>query len=184
MRWDGNQWFDVGGGMDNRVDCFYVLNDELLVGGGFHYAGGVYTGNLAKWNGSQWSEVTPSKILGEVYAIDYFQNELYVAGGFWTIDSVTVNHIAKYTGPLEIVETDITRNIFLSPSPTHDHLKITSPQTNIHSSSIFDITGKLLLNKEINAGSFQLDVSSLAAGLYFLVLDTPKGTAVKKFVKE
>ncbi len=184
MRWDGNQWFDVGGGMDNRVDCFYVLNDELLVGGGFHYAGGVYTGNLAKWNGSQWSEVTPSKILGEVYAIDYFQNELYVAGGFWTIDSVTVNHIAKYTGPLEIVETDITKNIFLSPSPTHDHLKITSPQINIHSSTIFDITGKLLLNKETNAGSFQLDVSSLAAGLYFLVLDTPKGAAVKKFVKE
>lgn len=113
-------------------------------------------------------------------------------GSFNQIDGQTVNHIAKWVGGnfsdscqvVGIKEIDFMNEINLSPSPTHDHLKITSPKTNIHSSCIFDITGKLLLNKIINAGSFQLDVSSLAAGLYFLVLETPKGTAVKKFVKE
>ncbi len=184
MRWDGSQFYDIGGGLNGGVLKMKVFDNELYVCGAFTLAGNVNVNGLAKWDGSQWLTVVPGVFNNNI--IDFYKNgsDFYVTGGFTFIDSIPLKYIAKFTGLIGIAETEISKDISLSPSPALTHLKITSPQTNIHSSSIFDITGKLLLKKEVIAASFQLDVSSLAAGLYFLVLETPKGTAVKKFVKE
>ena len=47
---------------------------------------------------------------------------------------------------------------------------------------IYDLNGKLLLSKQLNANQF--DISSLAKGLYFIKLSTAEGSVVRKFVKE
>jgi hypothetical protein len=47
---------------------------------------------------------------------------------------------------------------------------------------VYDISGKLLFTKLLNGN--QLDISSLAKGLYFIKLSTAEGSLVRKFVKE
>jgi hypothetical protein len=47
---------------------------------------------------------------------------------------------------------------------------------------VFDISGKLLLKKQLD--SRQLDISNLSQGLYFIKLETNEGMVVKKFIKE
>lgn len=64
QRWDGNQWYDVGGGTTYELNNPYsngqihdmkVHNNELYIAGIFMYAGGVPAQDLAKWNGMVWS---------------------------------------------------------------------------------------------------------------------------------
>ncbi len=189
--WDSHNWSEVGGGVNNGIYDLQVYNGELYAAGIFTTAGNIPADHIAKWDGFKWCSLG-SNFNGYITDMCVYNNELLVTGSFNQIDGQTVNHIAKWVGGnfsdscqvVGIKEIDFMNEINLSPSPTHDHLKITSVQNNILASSIFDITGKLLLNKKLNAASLHLDVSSLAAGLYFLVLETPKGTAVKKFVKE
>lgn len=196
LRYDGTNWKSVGGGIIRgnfpRVFAFHEFNNQLFVGGVFDTAGTIPASMIAAWDGNTWCGFT-SNIGGSVFSLGDYANTLTVGGDFTTINGDSIRKLAQWLGGnnfdtcgtyIGIIDIESINEINLSPSPTHDHLKITSPQTNIHSTSILDITGKLLLKIEVNAESFQLDVSSLAAGLYFLVLETPKGTAVKKFVKE
>ena len=46
------------------------------------------------------------------------------------------------------------------------------------------IEGKQLLTKELNADQLKLDLSSIKSkGVYFLKIETPKGTVTKKLIK-
>src|SRR5262245_23594298 len=41
--WDGSTWHDVGGGTDNTVRSLATFGGDLIVGGQFYAAGGVWT---------------------------------------------------------------------------------------------------------------------------------------------
>jgi hypothetical protein len=76
------------------------------------------------------------------------------------------------------------------PNPASDNLNI-SFVTNEASSidcKILDVTGKLLYSKhmESDGGLVEesVNVSEFATGIYFLRIETPKGTTIEKFVKE
>ncbi len=53
------QWMSVDGGVSNEVRCFFKdsLNDRLLIGGKFPFAGSesIRVNNLAWWDGANWS---------------------------------------------------------------------------------------------------------------------------------
>jgi hypothetical protein len=79
-------------------------------------------------------------------------------------------------------ETEPTEgNITLYPNPATTTLTIVGI-SNITKAEIYDISGKLLLSKQLNTN--QLDISTLAKGLYFIKLSTAEGSVVRKFVKE
>ena len=84
MRFDGTNWVSVGGGTDDAPETATIYNGELYIAGTFYMAGGVPTGAIAKWNGTQWSSVPPPSpwTLVHVRAIHTYNNELYV-GGLW-----------------------------------------------------------------------------------------------------
>jgi len=76
------------------------------------------------------------------------------------------------------------------PNPASDNLNI-SFVTNEASSvdcKILDVTGKLLYNKHLESDGGlveeSVNVSEFATGIYFLRIETPKGTTIEKFVKE
>ncbi|MBL8752782.1 MAG: hypothetical protein JNK15_05730 [Planctomycetes bacterium] len=62
-RWNGSVWAPIGGGLTgapppyspNAAALAVAANGELVVAGGFYYAGGVLAQNWARWDGSQWS---------------------------------------------------------------------------------------------------------------------------------
>jgi photosystem II stability/assembly factor-like uncharacterized protein len=68
----------------------------------------------------------------------------------------------------------------LYPNPATTNLNIDGI-SNHATAEVYDLSGKLLLTKQLNEN--QIDISSLAKGLYFIKLSTT-GSVVRKFVKE
>ena len=102
--WDGTSWTALGTGVDAQVEALCVFDDDgpgpnppaLYVGGGFSTAGGVAVSNLARWDGSAWSDVGGGVVGlfgGSVTALEVFDDdgagpnlpELYIGGVFYSV---------------------------------------------------------------------------------------------------
>jgi subtilisin-like proprotein convertase family protein len=113
------QWQSLGSGIDGPgVYTMVSYNGELIVGGNFYSAGGVYgTQFIAKWNGSSWSPVGPPNFFtGAVYSLTVYNNELIAAGDF---NPGNLYKIAKWNGtswsPLGFGNTEgIVRTVCVS----------------------------------------------------------------------
>jgi hypothetical protein len=57
QQWDGSAWQTLGSGPANTTARALALapNGDLLMGGDFDSVAGVYTGRIARWNGTAWS---------------------------------------------------------------------------------------------------------------------------------
>ncbi|MGB4654280.1 MAG: T9SS type A sorting domain-containing protein [Bacteroidales bacterium] len=75
--------------------------------------------------------------------------------------------------------------IKIYPNPVNEVLCIIADDNQINSIEIYDIYGRLVLNKtKLAATKSTVDVSHLTSGVYVLRLDTTKGTTELKFVKQ
>jgi len=112
-KWDGSAWSDLswvsGTGTNGQVIALAVHDDgggpALYAGGSFSTAGGITVNNVAKWDGSAWSELNgPSSdgTNGYVSALAVHDDgggpALYAGGGFTTAGGVTVNRVARWDG--------------------------------------------------------------------------------------
>jgi len=101
--WDGNNWDVLRGGTNGPVYALTVYDDKLYVGGHFRYAGGVECHNVAAFT---WLTVEPlmegvalsSDTSGtRVFALETYNNRLYVGGLFDQAGGISANNIASYT---------------------------------------------------------------------------------------
>jgi hypothetical protein len=126
----------------------------------------------------------------------------------WYYDSIAINgatdyfYLATQSGNYNIVVTDSNGcsvgagilnviasvqfvnaegQISISPNPSDQKLFITSPQPITHL-KIFNLIG--VQQSEIQNPKSEINISSLASGIYFIQLQTEDGSVVKKFVKE
>ena len=191
VRWDGQSWSGVGGGIDWTVRSLQVYNGELYAAGSFGFAGGIQADCIAKWDGNKWCSLG-STFNGSIIDMCVYNNELIISGSFISIDGQPVNHIAKwiggnYTDSCQVVgidELNLQNHFSLYPSPAWDFLRIKSDKFLMDIIKITDLTGKNIFSKENTGTSIQLDISFLSNGLYFLIIETKEGRVVKKFVKE
>ncbi len=91
-KWDGASWSSVGALTNSHVGCsdgcyddaavfaLAVHGTDLYVGGRFVYAGGVFTTNIAKWDGTNWSGVG-TIMLGQIQALAAARSGVYVGSG-------------------------------------------------------------------------------------------------------
>lgn len=84
-RWNGIKWDSLGSGVNAGVSALEVdtINDILYVGGPFTMAGGIPVKYVAKWDGNQWSAVSPLPTKVEPIALKFFNKKLY-AGISWS----------------------------------------------------------------------------------------------------
>jgi hypothetical protein len=58
VRWDGQSWRTVGGGIQGEVLSLAVFDDgtehSLVVGGSFGFPAPLLTSNIVRWNGVEW----------------------------------------------------------------------------------------------------------------------------------
>jgi hypothetical protein len=108
-KWDGGEWASLGSGVNGSlapaVHAIAVsATNELYAAGSFTTAGGIPATNIARWTGTNWTNLSLG--LGQsfesvptVYALALSGSNLYAGGGFvLTGDSIGVNHIAKWDG--------------------------------------------------------------------------------------
>lgn len=114
-KWDGSRWHDVGAGVNGTIRALAVYDDgsgpALYVGGSFSMIGGpggTATNSIARWNGSEWSEVGGG-IIGFVWSLtvhDFGDGGELVVGGFFSNvgglvgepGTVAANRIATWNG--------------------------------------------------------------------------------------
>lgn len=94
--------------------------------------------------------------------------------------------IVNGTVSLGVNENSFDASISLSPNPVRDMLSISvATGTTINSYEIFDLNGKVVkaINNSTSSIS-EINVSELSVGNYILKLQSDKGIASKKFIKE
>jgi hypothetical protein len=92
---------------------------------------------------------------------------------------VKINVISQSQVGTAEYSTNKTLNIYPNPANNTLYVEGLSPSS---FADIYDISSKLLLTKQLTTN--QIDISSLAKGMYFIKLTTAEGSTVRKFVKE
>lgn len=88
-----------------------------------------------------------------------------------------------YTSTLSVgdVEVNLTFNFY--PNPVVDLVSLDARES-IQAVQVYDLTGRVVLHKNINATKAQLDLGNLQKGVYILEAKINDQTAVTKFVKQ
>jgi hypothetical protein len=72
----------------------------------------------------------------------------------------------------------------LYPNPASGQLTISLDEHMYRSFSIVNTLGQLMQHAEVTGSLMQVDVSSYAPAMYYIVFSGEQGSVVKKFVKE
>jgi trimeric autotransporter adhesin len=94
---DGQRWWQVGGGVNGRVNALAFHGNDLYVGGSFTVAGTTSMQSLARWDGNDWTRVG-SDVNGEILALAWEGSNLYVGGRFSEVGALAVSAIARWDG--------------------------------------------------------------------------------------
>ena len=63
---------------------------------------------------------------------------------------------------------DLNKNVSIYPNPVHNYINIESAPKAISDYKLFDLKGRVLASGSFSNGSYKLDASSLASGVYIL----------------
>ncbi len=69
------------------------------------------------------------------------------------------------------------------PNPASDFVVLESEEP-ITSVLVYNYTGQVVMKETINNKSYKLDISSLKAGTYFLIMETGSKSVSRQIVKE
>jgi hypothetical protein len=139
------------------------------------YVGYLAEGGVAFWNGSQWTDYDHNDgIAGpNVKGLDIdSQNNVWVA------TTTGVSKISTISSSTTEKELDII-NVY--PNPTSTILNISLSGNEMTSISLYDNFGREIVNyNNISGFLFNIDVSDISSGLYYLELVSLDGVISKK----
>jgi hypothetical protein len=158
-------------------------NGELYVVGQINAAGGISVSRMAKWNGLNWSALvnnpycsnTPGKLATN-------GTKLFIGGSFITINADTMNNITKYDPFTNSIEPIVSEEINIFPNPAIDILKIEGINMLNLEVIIYDIMGKMVLNKI--AFNNEISIEGIQPGIYQCKLfNNSEYLGMRKFIK-
>lgn len=178
IRWDGEQWLPVGSGLQVQLNNFgnygsvedmLVYRDELIVVGGFRYAGGIPAKCVARWNGTEWCSLG-GDIGNYIFCAGVYQDTLLV-------NSQTLGHIAKFVAPeyenICGVWSDVEQHapeVPLRAWIQDGVVVLEGLPIGTHEVRIVDATGRLVQQERIASDGNRADMPSKAMreGIYFV----------------
>jgi len=113
----------------------------------------------------------------------------YTTGGKFNVSLTVGNGAGQSTetklefiqvGYPGIDETSLSQNINIYPIPVETELRIDSPEK-IMMLRISDLSGREMYRMTCNETSLKLNTGNLTSGVYFLIIETSSGKAVKLF---
>lgn len=203
QKWDGTSWTEVGGGVmglsggNGQIHDMKTFGNDLYVVGVFSTAGGVPAQFVAKWDGTDWCGFG-STFNNILTALCFKNGELYVGGGFDTVDTDNVNHVAKWIGAsldtcghINVGIDDISSNnsLWVYPNPASDQITIEfelagEKRVVIEIKNVLGQTIKTLSQRSVKGNTrVTIDLDEFSSGLYCAQLIYGDNISVKKFVK-
>lgn len=79
---------------------------------------------------------------------------------------------------------DIQNSFRLYPNPVKDFITIETDLLDHAKLNVFNITGQLVLSKELKGASVKLNISNLPSGVYMFQISNDTGTLTKKVIKD
>ena len=206
QKWDGVQWKEVGGSVwgvygdlysNGQIHDMKVKNNELYIGGVFHYAGNAPISLVAKWDGSKWCGFG-GNIDNGVNCLGFLHDTLYIGGGFRTIDGDSMNFLAQWIGGNyidtcstlginEIIPENDIIQIFPNPATNTISINMSSRMLqNATTETEYKIINKL--GQQVKTGTikdfpYTVSIEDLNEGLYVLILQSDRFNETRKFVK-
>jgi alpha-tubulin suppressor-like RCC1 family protein len=179
-----------------------IKSDKTLYGGGFNAMGQLGIGNnndqltLVQISpATDWSQVScaaGANMQGSVFgmhmlAINDNGDYLCVAGANYAGQlGYTSNNQVDQLSCFIVLSTDSEKPkalVHVYPNPTTDLIQVNANGTKVHGASIFDLSGKLVINKVLNSSIATLNLEQLPVGIYHMKLETEAGVVVEKIVK-
>lgn len=98
-KWNGNSWDSLGSGLGSSNAISSQVGALSFDKAGALYAGGVFSGGVAYWDGEQWRLPGSGLKPGNVRSLCFdTSGNLYVAGGFDTAGTIAAKNIAMWDG--------------------------------------------------------------------------------------
>ena len=104
----------------------------------------------------------------------------------YTFSNVIANHTIHVDFSVGINENELAQLVELFPNPTTSiiELRLKTDDLHIKECKVFDMYGKLMRVIPIHAETTSIDVTDFASGVYFVRMESERGTISKKFVKK
>ncbi|MCH7785851.1 MAG: T9SS type A sorting domain-containing protein, partial [Bacteroidetes bacterium] len=78
----------------------------------------------------------------------------------------------------------ILESISIYPNPTQNILTIVSPQVVVRNVEVYDLGGRKVVSVDFNdQGNYQVDMSKLETALYFVKINTDRGSITRRVIK-
>lgn len=140
------------------------------------YTNYMNNGGASFYDGSTWINYTIDDGLANSEVTDVLVKE---DDNIWFATSLGLTNFYLSTGVEDLNNSNEIVNIY--PNPAEDKLTINANNVNIVSIVITDVSGKPVF-KQINSNN-SINVSELAAGIYFVNLYTDSNIIIKKLLK-
>lgn len=194
IKWDGNQWHDVGFGTEGSyiaINKLLVYHNKLWVFGGFYQVANSFTSNAAVFDGTSWCGLKDT-LDNVIVSAAIYKDTIYVGGGFWKANSDSVPYFAKLSDAnlfyqcvnvVGVNDIEGLEKINVSPNPTDGILNISDENNQLQNSTIQiqDNIGQVVYSSQFSS---QIDLSDLSPGVYIIIIKSHYSSGVfKKIIK-
>jgi len=119
---------------------------------------------------------------GQLRIVDVVTGMTTLIGAFENGAEITGLAIPYYTGVgIDEIVKDFSYNVY--PNPASDQITVKCTH-NISEYTIINYVGQVILHNVVNSDNFNVNVSSLSTGMYFIQLDTEYGVVTEKISVE
>ncbi|MCA1763764.1 MAG: T9SS type A sorting domain-containing protein [Flavobacteriales bacterium] len=193
QKWDGETWTEIGGGVNGtEILCMETFDGGLFVGGYFNFAGNELVNGVARWDGEKWCGLHTDTPWQGVPGMFVLNDSLYMPLQHSDTDPFFDSYAEVYKwiggddyGPCstitEVEEMELME-VSVFPNPANSRVKVSAPNL-IDRIRVFDISGKILKEKNVGSNSLEFDISNYRAGIYILKINTVKGLFIRKVIK-
>ncbi len=185
--WNDTTWSGVGGSVqilanqNPTIRDLCVHSNLLYCGGNFEQIGGVMSNSIAIWNGMDWCSLGSTFNGGGVNQIEFYDDTMYVIGGFTSIDQISATYAAKWLGgnyidtcghlTTSIEDINKSVEVLIWPNPTSELLNFRFHEPGIeHLITIYDSFGREIWRKETSEMIIDFPAFKFANGMYFYAI--------------
>jgi hypothetical protein len=181
MKWNGTNWVQLPCEPNGFVYDLQVYGGKMYAGGTFNVPSITNGWWSARWTNTGSCESYGIFDNGPIGSFTELNGELYIGGGFWTVNGDTMNRITRYTGAVGIDNINNEKHVTISPNPTNGIFSIAFPE-NISSIQITNVLGQKIYTSEINSSKSEIDLSDKPKGIYFVRIIAEEKISTQKII--